>query len=183
MHKIHLHTGDSSGKVRCVLSFAWLPHTSAECQLSFLFCTWRRWRNDEGNKNTKQQKRSPTMPLSWRHLLPLSPSLHPPLPLSLSLCAPRPHSHSLIEYHLALPLNPPPCVRTLRCTMERFEERKWVGGHRSNNTGHYCLNVAAASFMSCMLHAFVLQWVVMKTLTALTPRFPLLTCSFIICFA
>lgn len=97
------HTGDSSGGTRCVLSFAWLPHTSAECQLSFLFCTWRRWGNDEGNKNTKQQKRSATMPLSSRHLLPLSPSLHPPLPLSLSLCAPpTPPSTFTLPHRISL---------------------------------------------------------------------------------
>ena len=57
-------------------------------------------------------------------------------PSSSSLTAfvlPPPCSHSLTEYYLALPLNPPPWVRTLRCTLKRLEDPKWGRCRCSND--------------------------------------------------
>lgn len=101
----------------------------------WFFCTWGRRGNDEGNKNTQQQKRVLNNAAIFAAS---SPSVSFSSPSSSSLAAfvlPPPHSHSFTEYHLALPLNPPLRVHTLRCTLKkRLEETKWEGCYYSDDT-------------------------------------------------
>lgn len=93
----HTYTGDSS-LGGGVLSFAWLPHTSAECQLSFLFCTWRRWGNDAGEQKHQTTKRVPNNAAIFvassaavSFSSPSSSSLYLPLP---SFVLPTLHIHT-----------------------------------------------------------------------------------------
>lgn len=145
------------GVLRFVICLA-SPH---QCWMSTLlfFCTWKRWGNDEGNKNTKLQKRSPTMPLSSQHLPPLSPSPHPPLLLSLSLYAPPftftlPHRISLssalesssVSAHAELH-----CEKTWRNKVGRMSPQQW----RWPNVVHCCLKVTGSKFHDILRHAFV----------------------------
>lgn len=80
----HPHTGDSSGKVRSVLSFAWLPHTSAECQLSYSFVLGGGRGMMRGTK-TPNNKKGPQQCCYLRRIYCL-PSRF--FFFSLSLCAP-----------------------------------------------------------------------------------------------
>lgn len=87
----HTYTGDSSlGGVFCHLPGFPTPVLNVNSLFSFVLGGGGGMM--QGNKNNKQQKGSPTMPLSSWHLVPLSPSLHPPLPRSISrslpLCSP-----------------------------------------------------------------------------------------------
>lgn len=67
---------------------------------------------------------------------------------------PLPHSHSFTEYHLALPLNPPLWVHTVRCTLKRLEETKWEGCYYNDDTSTALLfqgNSGRFSFIFNML--------------------------------
>ena len=86
----HAHTQTLGGGVFCHLPGFPTPVLNVNSLFSFVLGGGGGMMR--GNKNTKQQKGSPTMPLSSWHLLPLSPFLHPPLPRSISrslpLCSP-----------------------------------------------------------------------------------------------
>lgn len=86
----------------CVLSFAWLPHTSAECQLSFLFCTWRMWGEWWGEQKHQTTKKVPNNAAIFAASTAASVSLISPSSSSLSLCPPRPPSTFTLPHRISL---------------------------------------------------------------------------------
>lgn len=86
--RIKNYHAQATASLFCLLSFARLLHTSAECQLSFLFCTEGAMRRGGGQKHqtTKKVSNNATILASSTAAVSSSSSSSPPLPL----CPPPP---------------------------------------------------------------------------------------------